>query len=357
MRILSLVTDGFGAGGGIARYNCDLMTAFSQSASVEEVVVLPRFASAAAETPAKVQQLGASANKGVWGTRALSHAAKQRFDIVFCGHLYAITLARLAARLTQAELWVQVHGIESWQSPGRFHRSALCQAKLVTSVSRFTRHKLLSWSKLPPQRVRVLPNTVGSNYFPREKRRDLIAKYSLDGKRVILTVGRLRSSERYKGHDRIIDALPEVITQVPHIVYLIAGSGDDQKRLQQLALGKGVADRVVFTGHVSADQLPDYFALADVFAMPSTGEGFGIVFLEAAACGLPVIGGHSDGSVDALAEGRIGRLINPESREDIAAALTDALLSRLDTKPAEFRRFSFHNFAQHVDELIKDLSR
>jgi glycosyltransferase involved in cell wall biosynthesis len=81
-----------------------------------------------------------------------------------------------------------------------------------------------------------------------------------------------------------------------------------------MARESGVADRVTFAGQVPDEELPDYSALAHVFAMPSTGEGFGIVFLEAAATGLPIVGGNRDGSVDALAEGRIGRLVDPSSR-------------------------------------------
>ena len=98
---------------------------------------------------------------------------------------------------------------------------------------------------------------------------------------------------------------------MPNAIYLIAGAGDDKQRLEHLAAERGLAGRVVFTGHVPADELPSYYALADVFAMPSTGEGFGIVFLEAAACGLPVIAGNADGSVDALGEGQIGCLVDP----------------------------------------------
>jgi phosphatidylinositol alpha-1,6-mannosyltransferase len=281
------------------------MTAFSQSAVVTKVDVLPRFGLAMAETPAKVRQLAASPNKGMWSARAVSCVAKKRFDILFCGHLNAAPLAHLAARLSRARLWVQVHRIEAWQPRGRFHRSALDGTKLVTSVGRFTKHKLLTWAKLPPHRVRVLPNTVASGFFPREKRRDLVEKYALDGKRVILTVGRLSPSERYKGHDRVIRALPEVIAQVPDAIYLIAGVGDDELRLQQLAAERGLTGLVVFTGHVPDGELPGYYALADVFAMPSIGEGFGIVWLEAAACGLPFVAGNADGSVDALVEGQI----------------------------------------------------
>jgi glycosyltransferase involved in cell wall biosynthesis len=292
----------------------------------------------------------------MWSARAISCVAKERFDIVFCGHLNAVPLAHLTARLARAQLWVQVHGIDAWQPKGRFHRSALDRTKLITSVSRFTKHKLLSWAKLPPHRVRILPNTVASGFFPREMRRDLVEKYALDGKRVILTVGRLSSSERYKGNDRIIRALPEVIAQVPNAIYLIVGAGDDKQRLEQLAAERGLTGRVVFAGHVPDGELADYYALADLYTMPSTGEGFGIVFLEAAACGLPVIAGNADGSVDALAEGQIGCLVDPRAHGQVTSALIRALQGELAANAAGVQRFSFGNFAQHVDQLVLDIA-
>jgi phosphatidylinositol alpha-1,6-mannosyltransferase len=178
---------------------------------------------------------------------------------------------------------------------------------------------------VPPHRVRVLPNTVASCYAPRRRRDDLVTWHGLAGRQIILTVGRLAAAERYKGHDRLIAAFPGILARVPDAAYLIVGSGDDRSRLERLAREAGVADHVMFAGHVPDEELPDYLALAHVFAMPSTGEGFGIVFLEAAASGLPVIGGNRDGSVDALAEGKTGRLVNPYSRENIEAAVVEAL--------------------------------
>ena len=119
---------------------------------------------------------------------------------------------------------------------------------------------------------------------------------------MLLTVSRLAASERYKGHDRVISVLPRVLERSPDVAYLVVGDGDDRQRLEEMAQKAGVAHAMRFAGHVPHQELPDYFRLADVFVMPSTGEGFGIVFLEAAASGLPVIGGNRDGSVDALAE-------------------------------------------------------
>jgi glycosyltransferase involved in cell wall biosynthesis len=102
--------------------------------------------------------------------------------------------------------------------------------------------------------------------------------------------------------------------------------------------------------------LPGYFASAQAYAMPSTGEGFGIVFLEAAASGLPVIGGNRDGSVDALADGRIGRLVDPDSQDQIVATVVEALEGRAGGDPAEVSRFRFENFSRHVDELVRSLA-
>jgi glycosyltransferase involved in cell wall biosynthesis len=146
---------------------------------------------------------------------------------------------------------------------------------------------------------------------------------------------------------------------VPDAAYLVVGTGDDRPRLERLAGAAGVSDRVVFAGQVPDGDLADCLALADVFAMPSTGEGFGIAFLEAAASGLPVIGGSRDGSVDALAEGRIGRLVDPDAPSEIAAAVVDALTGRHPVPAAagEVQRFAFARFAAHVDALVASLGR
>jgi phosphatidylinositol alpha-1,6-mannosyltransferase len=357
MRLLALLSDGFGAGGGIARYNQALMTALSHSAGVSEIAVLSRFAAAAVATPIKVCQLAPSAGRTSWSARALALAARQRFDAVFCGHFNAVPLAAAISRALSAPLWVQVHGIEAWQPRSSLYRRCVAAAALITAVSRYTRSRLLAWADVAPHRVRVLPNTVASGYVPRRRRDDLVARHGLAGRRVILTVGRLSASERYKGHDRLIAALPGILAKVQDAAYLIVGSGEDRPRLEKLAREVAIADRVVFAGQVPDVDLPDYFALADIFAMPSTGEGFGIVFLEAAASGLAVVGGNCDGSVDAMAEGRIGRLVDPHSREGIEAAVVDAFQGRHPASVAEVERFSFQHFASHVDELVRSLAR
>lgn len=267
----------------------------------------------------------------------------------------AAPFAALLARTLRRPLWLQAHGIESWQRRDAVYRWAVRQARLVTCVSRYTRTRLLEWSDADPSSVRVLPNTNRVAGKAARKPDSAVQRHGLEGRRVILTVGRLSAAERYKGHDRVISALPLVVKRVSNASYLIVGSGDDADRLKRLAAEKGVADRIVFAGQVSDAEMTDYFDAADVFAMPSTGEGFGIVFLEAAAAGLPVIGCGRDGSRDALADGRLGTMITPEDGEGLAAALVAGLEGRLPSGEEAVRRFAFRNFSRHVDGLVRTL--
>ncbi len=353
VRLLALVTDGFGASGGIARYNCDLMTALGRCDDFIEVLALPRFGSAGSALPERVIQIEATANAYRWALRAVGLALDGRTDVIFCGHLNAAPFAARLAKAAGLPLWIQVHGVEAWQDRGPRFRSALQRASLVTSVSRHTRGRLLSWCDLDPQRVRVLPNTFDAGHAPAERRSDLVERYGLDGRKVILTVGRIAAAERYKGHDRVIRCLPQLMGTHPDVSYLIVGTGDDQRRLEELSRDLGVGDEVIFAGHVATAELRDHYALADVFAMPSTGEGFGIVFLEAAASGLPVIGGNRDGSVDALADGALGMPVDPDDLPSLAKALMDALTSSKPSPVSVTERFAFDNFSRQVHELVQ----
>ena len=118
-----------------------------------------------------------------------------------------------------------------------------------------------------------------------------------------------------------MQALPAVRAACGPVRYIIVGHGDDRARVEAIAHEWGVADAIVFAGFVPDEELADHYRLADVFAMPSTGEGFGIVFLEAMACGTPVLAGDVDGSVDAVDHGRLGRTVDPNDVSAIAEGL------------------------------------
>jgi phosphatidyl-myo-inositol dimannoside synthase len=352
--ILALITDGFGGSGGIAQYNRDLIKALAACAGIERIVVLPRLGEAGATVlPAGVRQLKPRRNAAVYSLAAVKAALTLRpFDVVFCGHLHLAPLARLLSVLLGVPLWLQLHGWEAWRPPRGTERRAAERADLVTAVSRYTRSRFLAVCGVDPARVRVLPPTVEPRFCSGPKPRELAERYGLVGRRVALTVGRLDPEERCKGQDRIIRALPPILAAFPDIVYLIVGGGADQERLEALARDCAVADHVVFAGNVSADELPQFYRLADVFVMPSTQEGFGIVFLEAAASGLRVIGGNADGSVDALADGAIGTAIDPADAAALVRAVSAALAGG-GAMAAGVGRFSFANFGRHLEDLVE----
>jgi phosphatidylinositol alpha-1,6-mannosyltransferase len=147
--------------------------------------------------------------------------------------------------------------------------------------------------------------------------------------RVILTVGRWDPAERYKGADTLISALPRVLRTAPDAVLVLVGDGEDRPRLEQLAHEHGVTDRTRFLSSPTQEELFACYAHCDVFALPSRGEGFGLVFLEAMAHGKPVIGGAHGGTPDVVEDGVTGLLV---SHGDVA--LLSGALESLLTDPA-----------------------
>lgn len=347
-RMLAIVSDAYGGCGGLAQANRDLFEALSPICAID---ILPRCADKTALStapPKNVVQSRVSSNKWTYAARAVLRALTGRYDAIFCGHLHLSPLTALMGRLTGLPYWLHLHGVEAWSRPSPLHRRAAETAGLITCVSRYTRRRFLSWAAVDPIRCRVLPNTYDEKYVRGPRARSLVERYGLSGKKVLLTVGRLVSSERYKGQDRVIVLMPRILEKVPNAVYVIAGAGDDEPYLSQIAGRCGVADHVRFIGRVPAADLPDLYRSSDLFVMPSTGEGFGIVFLEAAACGLPVIGGRLDGSIDALRDGLGGTLIDPGSMDDILKAI----LSGLQTPgPADAAVFARPFFAEHTRAL------
>jgi len=354
MRVLALVTDAFGGFGGIARYNRDLLTALAQCDAGNRIVILPRLASGdAIALPKGVRQLSARGSKLGYVCAAL-HAAKTEgpHDVVFCGHLNLATLGAAIARCLRIPLWLQLYGVEAWGAVGRPRRWATQRASLITAISRFTRRQFLTANVVDPARVRVLPCTFADGFTPGPRPDHLLDRYRLRGKKILLTVGRLSAQERRKGHDLVIAALASLSRSHADLVYLVGGDGEDRAQLADLARALGVADKVVFAGMIRPEELPDHYRLADAFVMPSTQEGFGIVFLEAAASGVPLIGGNRDGSRDALADGAVGIAIDPADPQALVRAIEDALAGR-GPDPGAVRRFAFESFTRQVGALAR----
>jgi phosphatidylinositol alpha-1,6-mannosyltransferase len=318
LRCLALATDAFGGSGGIAQYNRDLLAALASSRKFAAIVVMVRRADKGIDAPAGIVQYLPRGEKLGYALAALWLAMMQRPQVVVCGHINLLPLALLVAQMSKARLIVQMHGVEAWPCPDSLRRIAVEAADLVLCVSRFTRAAVLGWAALPPERVVVLPNTVGGNFAPGDGGA-LREELGLNGKKVLLTVARMDSRERYKGHDRVIAAIPSLVAEGQDIAYVIVGKGDDRARLAALAAAAGVAERVIFLGEVARQRSRAAYRMADLFVMPSTGEGFGIAFLEAMASGTPALGLNAGGAVDALADGELGVLT---SEQDMAAEVS-----------------------------------
>jgi phosphatidylinositol alpha-1,6-mannosyltransferase len=365
LRILALVTDAFGGYGGIAQYNRDLLQACSASDCVESIVVMPRLVTEAISGPLpdKVIQTPAHFGRFAFSLAALRIAlTRGPFDVIFCGHIYHAPLAAALCRLTGARLWLQTHGVDSWERPPPLLRACVEHATLVTTVSRYTRDRMAQWSRLAPEQIRVLPNTVRPMFSPGPPDPALLDRLGLSGRKIILTVSRLGKADAYKGHDRVIRALAQVRRAEPSAHYVIVGDGDGRRDLEALVAAQGQGEAVTFLGRRSDEDVLALYHSSAVFVMPSLKEGFGIVFIEAAACGLPVIAGNRDGSVDALADGALGQLIDPLSEAELVAALLDTLprqqppfdhAARADLSARAIERFGPPRFAQAVSGLMR----
>jgi phosphatidylinositol alpha-1,6-mannosyltransferase len=313
--VLALVTDAFGGRGGIAQYNRDFLSALTVVGY--SVVAIPRHAPDRANLPPGVLQHQPRAGRIGYLLAVIANAWRSKPKIVFCGHLNMAPLGWLAAKLARAKLVLQTHGIEAWSRPSPIVRWSCERASTVLCVSRYTRARLLDWAAIPPERAMVLPNTVADCFTPGDGAA-LRHEWGLEGKKVLLTVGRMWTSERYKGQDRVIAALPDLIAAGHDIVYVISGEGDDRLRLEQLALKYGISGRVRFVGALPRETLIEAYRMADLFVMPSTGEGFGIAFLEAMACGTPALGLDAAGARDAFCDGELGQMAQ---EQEIAATL------------------------------------
>lgn len=263
----------------------------------------------------------------VFATQILGRGLWQRPSLVIATHLNFTPAAYWLKRLAGVPYWAVAHGVEAWNIERPALRKSLHHADKILAVSSYTRDRLLKEQNLAPTKISLLPNTFDASRFQiAPKPQYLLNRYGLSAEQpIILTVARLDASERYKGYDRILQALPEIRRTMPNVHYILVGKGTDRPRIEQLINQLSLQDCVTLTGFVPDDELCDHYNLSDVFAMPSIGDGFGIVYLEALACGKPTLGGNQDGAIDALCQGEVGVLVDPHDVGAIAKSIIQIL--------------------------------
>ncbi len=279
---------------------------------------------------------------------------------VFCGHVNLAPMTQLVCQSLGIPYTVLTYGKEVWDPLPPRYVQALQKAHSIWTISRHSRDLACEVNHLDPRQFRMVSCVVdGDTFTPGEKPPKLIERYGLYEAKVLMTVARLWSGDIYKGVDVTIRALGKVAAVFPDVKYLVIGRGDDQPRLAQLAEDLGVRDRVVFAGFVPTEELPDHYRVADGYVMPSR-EGFGIVYLEAMACGVPVISGDADGSADPLQDGRVGWQVPYRDPEAVAAACIELLQGQDQRCQGDWLRsqtlakFSKNALTQKIQTLVQE---
>lgn len=267
-------------------------------------------------------------NRWIFGLKAIWNAL--RSDIVVISHLNLSLFVSIAKLISpRTKLFVQVHGIEAWRELSGVQEKLLFQAHSILAVSDFTKQSLISRYPSLEGKTIVLPNSLDpikeylindNNVHSFRKKIGLAQEQKL-----IITVGRIHHEEAYKGYDKTIEAL--YLLKNANVVFHIIGKYDriEQQRIFELLIKFDLVGQVKLVGYVSDEELDLYYQTADLFVMPSVGEGFGLVFIDAMANGLRVIGGNKDGSVDAIGYIDPSGLVSPFDVQEICDAINTKL--------------------------------
>jgi len=275
--------------------------------------------------------------------RFISHVWRsvltRNYDHVYVDHVNLSALLAPLGALGLCHYSVWLFGIESW--PPRPGISGACGARMACkrlSISDFTARKFAE--RFPHLSVQICE--LALDPVLHDPVRELLLDIDNDplvlsaisgtsyplGRAMILHVARMNASERYKGQDVLIQAMPEILAEHPHSQLVLVGSGDDKPRLLELAVSmpEAVRQAVFFPGFVSDAQLDRLYRQCAVFAMPSRGEGFGLTYIEAMARGKPCVGGRQDAAQCVIRHGQTGLLVDdPTDTQEVAEAIRQLL--------------------------------
>ena len=283
-------------------------------------------------------------------------------SLIITTHAHYATLTYILKIIFSIPYIVVAHGIEiipqmTLSKLTKFRKLALRSADHIWSVSNWTKKHLINLD-IKKENIEILPNTVDGNKFViSQKKEYLLQRYSIKpNDKVILTVARINKNEAYKGHEIVIKSLPEIIKKNGPLKYLIVGKNDDKENLLELIKQHDLENQVILCGYISDEELVDHYNLSNVFLMPSYGEGFGIVFLEALSCGIPVIAGNTDGSKDALMNGLLGKLINPNNKNEIisnVSTLFNQSINRIELREKCIKNYGRDAFKKKLFDLLE----
>lgn len=290
-------------------------------------------------------------------------SARRHAKLVVAGHpnLAPVTQTmRLAA--PRLKTIVCTHGIDVWEPLPTLRRNALGHASLVLAPSQNTADHVITQQRVDRERVRVLPWALDPEFealLPTAAKSPRPRNFPIG--RVILTVGRWLATERYKGMDTLITAMPRLLPRYPDLQLVLVGQGDDQDWLSEHADKTGVLSHVHFLSGLSYSQLVSCYAACEIFALPSAAEGFGLVYLEAMACCKPVIAGAHGGAPEVVSDGVSGYLVPHGDTEQLTTALETLLADPALARNMGIRgcqrvqhEFRFGVFAKALKKILRE---
>ncbi|MDO8557210.1 MAG: glycosyltransferase family 4 protein [Candidatus Jorgensenbacteria bacterium] len=303
--------------GGIQRYCRDFLSALSESSSVSKVEL----------------KKSSPFWKIVFIITACAAIFKNSPRLIVCAHINFSPLCHFLRKVFGVEYIVLTYGIEVWNIKSSLKKKSLRSAQKIITISQFTKRKLTEQFPELESKISIVSNAVdGAEFSIDSKPDDISRKLGVTGNKVVLTVCRLSAQETYKGYEKIIGILPAIIKEIPDVKYVLAGSGNDSDHIRSMVHNLQLDKYVIMPGYVPDGELASYYNLCDAFIMLSKSEGLGFVFLEALACGRPVIAGNQDGSREAVLNGEIGVLVDPDNDDEITRAIVDVLKGNADQK-------------------------
>ena len=303
---------------------------------------------------------------GARKTLFVINAVKQgrNAEVVLISHINLMLAGWLIKKINpSAKIMLMAHGIEIWGELNQFKRTLLNCCDKILCVSNYTLETIAAKHSLQKSKLAVLNNCLDPFLNNQQKNVEDInfrKKYFFNADDIVLlTLTRLSDKDRYKGYDAVLEAMINLVGQNKHIKYLLAGgySANEKLFIEKLIKNNGLQNNVVLAGYVPEDELATHFLMADLYVMPSTKEGFGIVFIEAMYYGLPVIAGNTDGSTDALLNGKLGLLIQPNNPQEIEFAVNKIINNKNIYKPNYqllMENFSYNAYKKKLEKILSN---
>jgi phosphatidyl-myo-inositol dimannoside synthase len=365
MRILILTT-GVGGHGGVQYAGNLMLRALCDCISDESQLSLVTLTDDRADVACLPAQCSAFPGRGSrlrTGVRAVRLLRQARWDLVFVGHLNLAPLILVGDPLRKLPMVVFIHSVEAWKPLKGFRRRALMRADKVLFNSRHTMGRVRAanpWVESMNQVVchlGLLPESSGKKACTHSG----VLDSKVISEPFALSVGRMASVERHKGHEELIRLWPKVAQLRAGLKLVIIGDGDDRSRLQELAHRSGA--NVQFLGSVNDAVRDVYLRQCKCFCLPARGEGFGLVYLEAMQCSKPVVAGCGDAGAEIVLDGVTGRTVDPADAESLLGGILDVTGDQGEEMGcAGYRRFLEHfaydkfrdRFSRHVLDILEE---